>query len=95
MCPVPGQVDDRYLRLYDTLARGGAGLIVTGNFFVHRLGIVQGNNLVIDSDEVIPQLAKIADVVKRHGTPIFGQVNHGGRYARQPLTGPSPWPRQR
>jgi 2,4-dienoyl-CoA reductase-like NADH-dependent reductase (Old Yellow Enzyme family)/alpha-beta hydrolase superfamily lysophospholipase len=90
MCPTPGIVGDRYLSLYENLARGGAGLIVTGNFFVHRLGIVQANNLLIDSDEVIPQLRKIAAVVRRHNVPIFGQINHGGRYAREPLTGAKP-----
>ena len=46
--------------------------------------------MLIDSDEVIPQLRRIAESVKRHGTPLFGQVNHGGRYARQPLTGAEP-----
>ncbi len=90
MCPVPGIIDDRYLRVYENLARGGVGLIVTGNFFVHRRGIVQGNNLLIDSDDVIPQLRKIAAVVKLYGVPIFGQINHGGRYAREPLTGAEP-----
>jgi len=90
MCPVPGIIDDRYLRVYENLARGGAGLIVTGNYFVHRLGIVQGNNLLVDSDAVIPQLQKVTAVVKRHGVPIFGQINHGGRYARESLTGAEP-----
>ena len=90
MSPVPGQVDESSLRLYDTLARGGVGLIATGNFFVHRLGIVQENNLLVDTDEMIPQLRKIAEVVKQHAVPIFAQVNHGGRYARQPLTGAEP-----
>jgi 2,4-dienoyl-CoA reductase-like NADH-dependent reductase (Old Yellow Enzyme family)/alpha-beta hydrolase superfamily lysophospholipase len=90
LCPVPGVVDDRYLRLYDNLARGGIGLIVTGSFFVHRLGIVQGNNLVVDSDAIIPELSRIAAVVKRHGVPIFAQVNHGGRYAHPPFTGGEP-----
>ena len=58
MCPRPGVIDDRYVRVYERLARGGVGLIVTGNYFVHRLGIVQANNLLLDSDEVIAQLAR-------------------------------------
>jgi len=90
MCPVPGVIDERYVQLYENLARGGVGLIVTGNFFVHHLGIVQGNNLLLDSDRVIPELAKVTAAVKRHGVPIFAQVNHGGRYARPPLTGAEP-----
>ena len=90
MCPTPGIIEDRYVRVYENLARGGVGLIVTGNYFVHRLGVVQANNLVLDSDAVIPQLARVTAAVRRHGVPIFAQVNHGGRYAREPLTGARP-----
>jgi 2,4-dienoyl-CoA reductase-like NADH-dependent reductase (Old Yellow Enzyme family)/alpha-beta hydrolase superfamily lysophospholipase len=90
MCLDPGVLDDRYVTLYENLARGGVGLIVTGNFFVHRLGVVQDNNLILDSDAVIPQLLKVTSAVKRLGVPIFAQVNHGGRYARPLLTGAEP-----
>ena len=90
LCPVPSIIHDSYVKLYENLARGGVGLIVTGNFFVHRLGVVQGNNLVLDSDAVVPELAKVTAAVKPHGVPIFAQVNHGGRYANPHLTGSAP-----
>ncbi len=90
MCPTPGVIDERYLRVYENLARGGAGLIVTGNFFVHRFGVVQANNLVLDSDAVVDQLARVTAVARRHGVPIFAQINHGGRYAKEALTGSPP-----
>jgi 2,4-dienoyl-CoA reductase-like NADH-dependent reductase (Old Yellow Enzyme family)/alpha-beta hydrolase superfamily lysophospholipase len=90
MCSVPGVVDERYISLHENLARGGVGLIVTGNFFVHPLGVVQGNNLVLDSDDVISELARITVAVKRHGAPIFAQLNHGGRYANPHITGAVP-----
>jgi 2,4-dienoyl-CoA reductase-like NADH-dependent reductase (Old Yellow Enzyme family) len=90
MCSRPGVIEDRYVGVYERLARGGVGLIVTGNYFVHRLGVVQGNNLVLDSDAVIGQLARVTAAVKRHNVPIFAQVNHGGRYAREALTGAPP-----
>lgn len=90
MCLLPGVIDDRYVGVYERLARGGVGLIVTGNYFVHRLGVVQANNLVLDSDGVIEQLARVTSVVRRHNVPIFAQVNHGGRYARESLTGAPP-----
>lgn len=90
LCPEPGIVTDGYVRLHENLARGGVGLIVTGNFFVHRLGIVQGNNLLVDSDAVVPELQKVTSAVKRHGVPIFAQLNHGGRYARPALSGAEP-----
>ncbi len=80
MCPEPGRISAQYLRLYDGLARGGAGLIVTGNFFVHPLGAAQPNILVLDSDAVIPELEKVSGTARGHGALIFGQLNHGGRY---------------
>jgi 2,4-dienoyl-CoA reductase-like NADH-dependent reductase (Old Yellow Enzyme family)/alpha-beta hydrolase superfamily lysophospholipase len=90
LCPEPGTVTDRYVRLYENLALGGVGLIITGNFFIHRLGIVQGNNLLVDSDAVIPELEKVTAAVRRHNVPIFAQLNHGGRYARPALDGAEP-----
>lgn len=90
MTTVPGVVDDRCVKLYEDLARGGVGLIVTGNYFVHRQGIVQGNSLLVDSDAVVPELLRVTAAVKRHGVPVFAQVNHGGRYARPSLTGAEP-----
>ena len=90
MTTVPGIIDDRYVKLYEDLARGGVGLIVTGNYFVHRLGIVQANSLLVDSDAVIPELLRVTSAIRRHGVPVFAQVNHGGRYARPSLTGAEP-----
>ena len=90
MCPTPGVISDQYVRLYESLARGGPGLIITGNFSVHALGVVQGNNLILDSDDVIPQLSRVTAAVKRHGVPIFAQVSHGGRYANRAFTGAHP-----
>ena len=90
LCPDPHVVTDRYVRLYETIARGGVGLIVTGNAFVDAVGVVQGDNLLLDSDTVIDELRKVTVAVKRHGVPIFAQLNHGGRYARPGLTGAEP-----
>jgi 2,4-dienoyl-CoA reductase-like NADH-dependent reductase (Old Yellow Enzyme family) len=87
MCPRPGVITDEYLRLYERLARGGAGLIVTGNFFVHARSVAQPSILVLDSDAVIPELEKIIRVVKGHGALIFGQLNHGGRYCKPEYIG--------
>jgi 2,4-dienoyl-CoA reductase-like NADH-dependent reductase (Old Yellow Enzyme family)/alpha-beta hydrolase superfamily lysophospholipase len=87
MCPEPGVLSESYLALYERLARGGAGLIVTGNYFVHRLGVAQPNILVVDADAVIPELERLIAVVKRHGALIFGQLNHGGRYCKPSYIG--------
>jgi 2,4-dienoyl-CoA reductase-like NADH-dependent reductase (Old Yellow Enzyme family)/alpha-beta hydrolase superfamily lysophospholipase len=87
MCPEPGVLSDSYLELYERLARGGAGLIITGNYFVHARGVAQPRILVVDSDAVLPELAKLIAIVKRHGALIFGQLNHGGRYCKPSYIG--------
>jgi len=90
LCPDPHVVTDDYVRLYENLARGGVGLIVTGNAFVHALGVVQDANLLLDTDAVVEELRMVTLAVKRYGVPIFAQLNHGGRYARPALTGAEP-----
>jgi len=73
------RITDRYLRAYTQLARGGVGLIITGNYYVHALGRALPRLFVLDKDEVIEDLRKVAETVHGHDTRIVAQLNHGGR----------------
>ena len=66
---------------YQELARGGAGLIITGHMFVHPSGSTQSEMTGIYSDGLIPSLAELTDVVHREGGRIAVQINHGGMQA--------------
>jgi len=65
-------------RLYRDLARGGVGLIITGHMYVHPSGRAHPEMTGIHSDEVIPALAELADVVHREGGRVVVQISHGG-----------------
>jgi len=84
------RVTDRYLRAYSQLARGGVGLIITGNYYVHRLGRALPRLFVLDRDETIEDLRTVADTVHEHETRIVAQLNHGGRQCDPEVIGETP-----
>jgi 2,4-dienoyl-CoA reductase-like NADH-dependent reductase (Old Yellow Enzyme family) len=65
-------------RLYEELARGGVGLIITGHMYVHPSGKAHDEMTGIHADELIPDLAKFAQAVHDLEGLIVPQINHGG-----------------
>lgn len=82
-----GKVSERYTNLYTALARGGVGLIVTGNFIVQKNGISISGSIIIDNDDVITGLNELTSKVHEHGAKIIAQVNHTGRLANTRASG--------
>lgn len=82
-----GKVSERYLNLYTNLARGGIGLIITGNFIIQQNGKALPRAIMIDNDEVIVGLKKLTDEVHKHGAKIVAQINHLGRHANPKISG--------
>ncbi len=82
---------DRMVAYYERLAKGGVGYLVVescgveypqGVHHVHYdgeklLGSVQ---LHIESDELIPAFARIADAAHKHGCPCAVQLQHSGAW---------------
>ncbi|MGB3905030.1 MAG: NADH:flavin oxidoreductase [Anaerolineae bacterium] len=64
--------------MYEELACGGVGLIITGHMYVHRNGKAHAHMMGIDSDELISGLSELADVVHDNGGRVAVQINHGG-----------------
>jgi 2,4-dienoyl-CoA reductase (NADPH2) len=85
-----GFVDDQLIRFYRERARGGAGLIIVGGAYVHRLGIGGINFLSIDDDKYIPGLRSLTDALRAEGTKTSVQLFHAGRYAYSFLIGEQP-----
>lgn len=92
---------DGHLAYYETKARGGIGLIVTGAQSVQRWGrrrlpLGDMDNPFVDGQT--ERYRRVVDAVHGHGTLIFGQLAHGGRQgwdaeaAMEPLIAPSPEP---
>jgi 2,4-dienoyl-CoA reductase-like NADH-dependent reductase (Old Yellow Enzyme family) len=85
-----GIVGPEIVSWYENLARGGVGLIIKGHLYVAPRGKAHAGMAGISGDEHIPGLAKITEVVHRHGALILAQINHGGYEAEAgERTGPS------
>ncbi|MEJ2718677.1 MAG: NADH:flavin oxidoreductase [Deltaproteobacteria bacterium] len=80
MADLDGHVTDDLLRLYYDLARGGAGLIVTGCSAVQENGKAWAHQLGIWDDTCITGFAKLARVIRRHGPGCRSavQISHQG-----------------
>ena len=70
---------DTLVRLYDTWAKGGAGILVTGNVMVNKQGKGSVNDVVADDESSLPMLKKWANAGKQNDTLIIMQINHAGK----------------
>lgn len=74
-----GRVTDEYIRLYTRLAKGGVGLIITGNYGINVLGRSSPRTVLVDDDEMIGNLEELVNAVHDNGAKIVAQLNHVGR----------------
>jgi 2,4-dienoyl-CoA reductase-like NADH-dependent reductase (Old Yellow Enzyme family) len=82
-----GFVTDGLVEFYKELAKGGSGLIITGNALVHVSGRTAPQMLSIHNDYYIDKLKKLTDTVHRHHGKIVMQLVHGGRQCFPALLG--------
>lgn len=82
MCHPDGSVSEDYIGLYRTLARGGAGLILTGHIFVHPRGRYQARQAGIHDDAMIPGFRRLTKEVHEDGGVIFAELGHAGSQCR-------------
>jgi 2,4-dienoyl-CoA reductase-like NADH-dependent reductase (Old Yellow Enzyme family) len=67
MADIDGNVTDALLKLYYDLARGGAGLLITGAATVEPAGKAFVHQMCVYDDKFIPGLKKLANVIHRYG----------------------------
>lgn len=72
-------------QLYAAWARGGAGLLITGNVMVDGRAFVEPRNAVLESDRFLAAYKLWANAAHAHGSKIVMQINHPGRVAVLPL----------
>ena len=85
-----GRVTEEYIQFYTRLARGGVGLIMTGNYGVDVLGRATPRTMLLDSDEVVEGLRKLVGTVHDSGARIVAQLNHVGRQRHPDLDDRTP-----
>jgi len=74
-----GIANELHYNHYTTRAIGGVGLIIVESTAVTPNGRISDNDLGLWTDEQIENLKKIVDSVKKYGSNIAIQLNHGGR----------------
>jgi 2,4-dienoyl-CoA reductase-like NADH-dependent reductase (Old Yellow Enzyme family) len=74
-----GHVTEAQIALFNSLAEGGVGLIVTGITYVHPLGQRREPQPSIADDSVIAGFCKLTESVHNRGAKIAVQLFHAGR----------------
>ena len=69
--------NERHVRLYEANARGGAGLVLTGNVMIDRRHLERARNIVIDG--ATDQSALLRWAESAAATPTLVQLSHPGR----------------
>ena len=76
----PGQLPgDDTLRLYDAWAKGGVGLILTGNVMVDRRALTSAGAMVLEQGTDLAPYTRWAQAARRSGAQVWMQINHPGR----------------
>ncbi|MFQ5862354.1 MAG: NADH:flavin oxidoreductase [Candidatus Brocadiales bacterium] len=83
-------VTDRQATLYEELARGGVGLIITGHAYVRRDGKASKKQAAVYDDKFIPAYKRLLEKVKPYDTKVMLQITHGGRQTKPEICGSTP-----
>jgi len=65
--------------LYETWARGGVGVLVTGNVMIDRSAIGEPLNVALDDASDLGLFERWAEAARADGTHVWMQLNHPGR----------------
>jgi 2,4-dienoyl-CoA reductase-like NADH-dependent reductase (Old Yellow Enzyme family) len=67
------------IRLYDTWAKGGTGLLVTGNVMIDRTALGEPKNVVLDEQSDEQLFRQWAQAGTANDTQLWMQLNHPGK----------------
>lgn len=74
-----GRPTNAHQRLYASWARGGAGVLISGNIMVDRRYLERAGNVIVQDEQALPELRAWADAVHSAGSVLWGQISHPGR----------------
>jgi 2,4-dienoyl-CoA reductase-like NADH-dependent reductase (Old Yellow Enzyme family) len=90
MATEAGEVTDGIVKMYQRLARGDVGLIISGFMYVHPLGRSYKTMIGIHDDKMIPGLRKVVESVHQEGGKIVFQLGHAGMATTKEVIGQTP-----
>ncbi len=85
-----GMVTDAQVGLFRELAQGEIGLIVTGGLYPTKEGKGPAGQTAADTDETIPSLRRLVNVVHENSGKIAAQIMHCGWVVRPEVSGFQP-----
>ena len=77
---------EKLVRLYDTWAKGGAGLLISGNIMIDRGHLGEIRNVVMDDDSDLGLFSRWVAAATADGTQFWAQLNHPGKQTPNFLT---------
>ena len=77
LCGPEGSLNEDVFRIYEELAAGGVGAVITGFTGVSVSDDVLEGKMLLSDDSVIPQYRQLTDRVHQHGCPVIAQLALG------------------
>lgn len=81
-----GHPNEHHIKLYQAWAKGGAGLLLTGNVMVDRHALGEPGNVVVEDERDIDTLKKWAEAGTANDTQLWMQINHPGKQSPRTLS---------
>ena len=76
---------EQLMTLYNTWAKGGVGLIISGNIMVDRHAMTGPGGVVLEDKTDLEKFKKWASIGRSHGAAFCLQINHPGRQMQSNL----------
>ena len=70
---------EQLYRLYDSWAKGGTGLIISGNVMVDGRAMTGPGGVVLENDRNLEKFRRWAEIGTQNGAQFWMQINHPGR----------------
>ena len=74
-----GRATAAHQRLYSIWAKGGAGMLISGNIMIDGRYLERAGNVVVEDDSGLRGLRDWADSVHAGGSQLWAQISHPGR----------------
>lgn len=78
-----GGLPEEAYAIYNELAAGGVGAVITGFTSVSLHDCYFGGMMRLCDDELIPQYKRLTDVIHAHGAPVIAQLALGAYYREE------------
>ncbi|MBQ9048303.1 MAG: NADH:flavin oxidoreductase [Solobacterium sp.] len=75
-----GSIPEQLYTIYEELAKGGVGMIITGFTSVDRNDTYFGGMMRLCDDALIPQYRRLTDIIHAENVPVIAQLALGGYY---------------